>query len=97
MLKLKIKWELESGESFEEWTIPYEIAEVEKEFFNGKPAIQSFIELGEASYSILFFLAYRIQKRISDKPIPAFNLWVTKVTGIERTDFDHPKLSKQAQ
>lgn len=97
MFKLKIKWELETGESFEEWTIPYEIAELEKEFFNGKPAIQSLIELGEASYVILFFLAYKIQKRISTKPIPAFNVWATTVTGIERTDWDHPKASKQDQ
>ena len=31
MLKLKLRWELETGEVYEEWTRPNELAQAEKE------------------------------------------------------------------
>ena len=31
MFKIKIEWTLANGKSFEEWTIPWEIAQAEKE------------------------------------------------------------------
>lgn len=31
MFKIQIEWKLADGKSFEEWTIPWEIAQAEKE------------------------------------------------------------------
>lgn len=97
MLKLKIYWELETGEKFEEWTIPLELALAEKEFYNGKNITGVLADEKEPSTTLLLFLAHKIHKRISDKPIPAYELWATKIIRVEATDLSHPKLSGQAQ
>jgi hypothetical protein len=34
MLKLKLTWEMETGEKFEEWTRPIELSLAEKELYN---------------------------------------------------------------
>ena len=97
MLKLKIYWELETGEQYEEWTIPLELALAEKEIYNGKPITTALSEDQNPSNSLLLFLAYKIQKRVTGKPVPPYDLWATKVTSVEFKDFDHPKLSRPAQ
>ena len=40
MLKLKIKWEYETGEVFEDWTRPFEIAWAEKDLYKGESIIK---------------------------------------------------------
>jgi hypothetical protein len=97
MLKLKIYWQLETGEEFEEWTIPLELALAEKEIYNGKPITTALAQDQNPSNTLLLFLAYKIQKRITGKPVAPYDLWATKVTSVEFRDFSHPKLLGQAQ
>jgi len=97
MLKLQIAWTLETGEVYEEWTIPLELALAEKEIYNGKPITTALSEDQNPSNTLLLFLAYKIQKRVSGKPVPPYDLWATKVTDVQFKDFDHPKLSRQGQ
>jgi hypothetical protein len=40
MLKLKLTWEMETGEKFEEWTRPIELSLAEKELYNGKSIVK---------------------------------------------------------
>ena len=44
MLKLKLAWELETGERFEDWTIPVELSLAEKELYAGKSVIKILTE-----------------------------------------------------
>jgi len=97
MLKLKIAWTLETGEQYEEWTIPFELALAEKEIFNGKPITTALRDAESPSNNLLLFLAHKIQKRKSEKPIPVFDVWATKVTDIQFKDLDHPKVTGQDQ
>ena len=97
MLKLKLSWELDTGEQFEEWTIPFELALAEKEIYNGKPITTALRDAESPSNNLLLFLAHKIQKRITQKPMPAFDVWATKVTDVQFKDLDHPKVTGQAQ
>jgi hypothetical protein len=38
-----------------------------------------------------------MQKRITQKPVPIFDVWATKVIDIQFKDLDHPKVTGQAQ
>ena len=44
MLKLKLTWEMETGEKSEEWTRPIELSLAEKELYNGKSIVKILIE-----------------------------------------------------
>jgi hypothetical protein len=97
MLKLKLSWELDTGEQFEEWTIPFELALAEKEIYNGKPITTALRDAESPSNNLLLFLAHKMQKRITQKSIPIFDVWATKVIDIQFKDLDHPKVTGQAQ
>ena len=97
MLKLKLSWELDTGEQFEEWTIPFELALAEKEIYNGKPITTALRDAESPSNNLLLFLAHKMQKRVTQKPVPIFDVWATKVTDVQFKDLDHPKVTGQAQ
>jgi hypothetical protein len=60
MFKIQIEWKLANGKSYEEWTIPWEIAQAEKE------TNTTFLELFKRelppSLEQQFWLAYQMQK-----------------------------------
>jgi len=56
MLKLKLLWELETGEKFEEWTRPVELSLAEKELYSGKSIVKILIE--ESTPSNTFFYSW---------------------------------------
>ena len=97
MLKLKLSWELDTGEQFEEWTIPFELALAEKEIYNGKPITTALRDAESPSNNLLLFLAHKMQKRVTQKPVPIFDVWAIKVIDIQFKDLDHPKVTGQAQ
>jgi hypothetical protein len=97
MLKLQIAWTLDTGETYEEWTIPFELALAEKEIYNGKPITTALRDAESPSNNLLLFLAHKIQKRVTQKPVLAFDVWATKVTDVQFKDLDHPKVTGQAQ
>ena len=97
MLKLKLSWELDTGEQFEEWTIPFELALAEKEIYNGKPITTALRDAESPSNNLLLFLAHKMQKRVTQKQVPIFDVWATKVIDIQFKDLDHPKVTGQAQ
>jgi len=96
MLKLKIHWELETGEVYEEWTRPYELAQAEKELFNNRPIIKILSEEGGASNQLCLFLGHKIQQRITKK-IENVETWKTKVTDIAAVDFETANFTKPEQ
>ena len=98
MFKIQIEWTLANGKSYEEWTIPWEIAQAEKE------TETTFLELFKRelppSIEQQFWLAYQMQKRISDKPVGKFEDWRSQVIHInakdfETTNFTQPEVSKE--
>ena len=97
MLKLQIAWTLDTGEVYEEWTIPFELALAEKEIYNGKPITTALRDAESPSNNLLLFLAHKIQKRVSGKPVAPFDVWATKVIDVQFKDLDHPKVTGQAQ
>lgn len=86
MFKIKLEWNMTDGKSYEEWTIPWEIAQAEKE--TGISFIKQFKEGLPPSLEHQFWLAYQIQKRINDRPIGKFEDWRSKVVHINAKDFE---------
>ena len=86
MLKLKLAWELETGERFEEWTRPIELSLAEKELYNGKSIIKILTEESVPSSTLLLFLGHKIQQRITKK-VENYDQWKTKITDIAAIDF----------
>ena len=93
MLKLEISWELETGEKFEEWTRPIELAMAEKELYNGQSVIKILREESTPSNTLLLFLGHKIQQRVTGN-IENFDLWKKKVLDIAATDFETPNFTK---
>ena len=85
MFKIKIEWTLANGKSFEEWTIPWEIAQAEKE--TGTTFLELFKRELPPSIEQQFWLAYQMQRRISDKPVGKFEDWRSQVAHINSKDF----------
>jgi hypothetical protein len=56
MLKLKLTWEMETGEKFEEWTRPIELSLAEKELYNNKSIVKILIDESTPSNTLLLFL-----------------------------------------
>ena len=96
MLKLKLIWELETGERFEDWTIPFELALAEKELFNGKAITKVLQDENVPSNSLLLFLGHKIQQRVTKK-VENFDIWKTKVTSIAAVDFETANFTKPVQ
>ena len=98
MFKIQIEWKLADGKSFEEWTIPWEIAQAEKE--TGTTFLELFKQGKHPTLEQQFWLAYQVQKRISDKPVGKFEDWRSSVVhinskDIESTNFTQPEVSKE--
>jgi hypothetical protein len=93
MIKLRIQWELETGEKFDEWTRPVELAQAEKELFEGKSILKVLREEGSASHSLCLFLGHKMQQRVTNK-IENFDLWKKKVLDIGATEYDNPNFTK---
>jgi hypothetical protein len=93
MLKLQITWELETGEKFEEWTRPIELAMAEKELYNNQSVIKILREESTPSNTLLLFLSHKIQQRVTGK-VENFDLWKKKVLDIAATDFETPNFTK---
>ena len=96
MLKLKLIWELETGERFEDWTIPFELALAEKELFNGKAITKVLQEENVPSNNLLLFLGHKIQQRVTKKN-ENYDVWKTKVTSIAVVDFETANFTKPVQ
>jgi hypothetical protein len=97
MLKLRLKWELEDGSVFEEWTRPVELSMAERELFNGKSVIAVLRDESAPSNSLMLFLAHKIQQRLSDKPIGNLDQWSKKVVEVNINEFEVPKDSTPTQ
>jgi hypothetical protein len=93
MLKLKIRWELETGEVYEEWTRPNELAQAEKELYNNRSIIKILTEESSPSNQLLLFLGYKIQQRVTKK-MENFETWKSKVTDIAAVDFETANFTK---
>lgn len=91
MLKLRLKWELEDGSVYEEWTRPIELSMAERELFGGKSVIAVLRDESAPSNNLMLFLAHKIQQRISDKPIGNYDQWARKVVEVNINEFDVPK------
>jgi len=92
MFKIKLEWTLTDGKSYEEWTIPWEIAMAEKE--TGTAFIKQFQDGLPPSLEQQFWLAFQIQRRTSDKPIGKFEDWRSKVVHINAKDFETTNFTK---
>lgn len=90
MLKLKIKWEYETGEVFDEWTRPFELAWAEKDLFKGEALVKVLQVQQTPSHELLLFLAHKIASRV-DKP-QQFDKWQKSVVDVQLSDFDFPKV-----
>jgi hypothetical protein len=93
MLKLKLLWELETGEKFEEWTRPIELSLAEKELYSGKSIIKILTEESSPSNTLLLFLSHKIQQRVTKK-VESFDSWKSKVTDIAAVDFETANFTK---
>jgi hypothetical protein len=93
MLKLKLSWELETGEKFDEWTRPIELAMAEKELYNNKSIVKILMEENTPSNSLLLFLGHKIQQRVTKK-IESFDTWKIKVVSIAASDFETANFTK---
>ena len=96
MLKLRIQWKLETGEEFNEWTRPLELAMAEKELYNNSSIIKILLEEDQASSTLLLFLAHKMQQRITKKN-ENFETWQTKVTDIRASEVDTANFTKPDQ
>jgi hypothetical protein len=92
MFKIKLEWTLENGKSYEDWTIPWEIATAEKE--TGTSFIKQFKEELPPSLEQQFWLAYQMQRRLSDKPVGRFEDWRSSVVHINAKDFETTNFTK---
>ena len=93
MLKLKLAWELETGERFEDWTYPIELSLAEKELYSGKSIIKILTEESVPSSTLLLFLGHKIQQRVTKKN-ENFEVWKNKVTNIAAVDFQSGNFTK---
>ena len=93
MLKLKLAWELETGERFEDWTYPIELSLAEKELYNGKSIISILTEESVPSTTLLLFLAHKVQQRVTKK-VENFEVWKNKITNIAAVDFETGNFTK---
>ena len=93
MLKLKLTWELETGEKFDEWTRPIELSLAEKELYNSKSIVKILIDESTPSNTLLLFLAHKIQQRVTKK-VENFDIWKSKVTDITASDFETANFTK---
>jgi hypothetical protein len=89
MLKLKLKWEYETGEVFEDWTRPFEIAWAEKDLYKGESIIKILGEQSVPSNELLLFLGHKIATRV-DKPAP-FDKWQKQIVDIQLVNYEFPK------
>ena len=96
MLKLQISWELETGEKFDEWTRPIELAMAEKELYNSKSIVKVLMDESTPSNSLLLFLGHKMQQRVTKK-VESFDSWKTKVISIAATDFETANFTKPDQ
>ena len=92
MLKLKLKWEYETGEVFEDWTRPFEIAWAEKDLYKGESIVKVLSEQNVPSNELLLFLGHKIATRV-DKP-QAFDKWQKQVVDITLVNYQFPKAFK---
>lgn len=98
MWKLQFEWTMKDGKSYEEWTIPWEVAIAENEanfvFFDD-------IKIGKTPPMLFQFHAvYQIHSRISEKPIGKFENWRSNVThlalkDIQSSNFTKPEVTKE--
>ena len=93
MLKLKLTWELETGEKFDEWTRPIELSLAEKELYNSKSIVKILIDESTPSNTLLLFLGHKIQQRVTKK-VENFETWKSKVTDITASDFETANFTK---
>ena len=93
MLKLQISWELETGEKFDEWTRPIELAMAEKELYNNKSIVRVLMDESTPSNQLLLFLGHKIQQRVTKK-VENFDVWKTKVISIAASDFETANFTK---
>lgn len=89
MLKLKLKWEYETGEVFEDWTRPFEIAMAESQIYKGKSIISILGEESVPSNELLLFLGHKIATRIEQPQ--NFDKWQKRVVSIEMSGYEFPK------
>lgn len=93
MLKLKLIWELETGERFEDWTYPIELSLAEKELYNGKSILKVLQDESTPSNTLLLFLGHKIQQRVTKK-VENYDQWKNKVTNIAVVDFESGNFTK---
>jgi hypothetical protein len=93
MLKLKLTWELETGEKFEEWTRPIELSLAEKDLYAGKSIVKILMDDSTPSNTLLLFVAHKIQQRITKK-VENFDTWKAKVVDIAASDFETANFTK---
>ena len=86
MFKIQMEWTLANGKSYEEWSIPWEIAQAEKE--TNSLFLEQFKKQLPPSLEQQFWIAYQIQKRVSDRPVGRFEDWRSSVVHINAKDFD---------
>jgi hypothetical protein len=92
MLNLKLGWEMEDGSTFQEWALPIELSMAERELYNGRSLTKVIRDDESASNHLLLWLAHKIHKRKTDKPIGTFDEWAKKVVKCGIEDFDVPKV-----
>jgi hypothetical protein len=92
MIKIQMEWELANGQTFTEWTIPWEIAEAETA--TGVVLQSLAANKSEPSLDFLFQCAYQIQKRIDDKPTGSFDAWKKNVVHLEAVDYQKSNFTK---
>ncbi len=88
MLKLKVKWEMEDGSKFEEWTRPTEMAMAERELYHGKSIISILKTEEVPSNNLMMFLAHKIHQRLADKPVGNLEQWSKKVVELDMPEFE---------
>jgi hypothetical protein len=93
MLKLKLTWELETGEKFDEWTRPIELSLAEKELYASKSIVKKKKKKNTPSNTLLLFLAHKMQQRVTKK-VENFEIWKSKVTDIAASDFETANFTK---
>jgi hypothetical protein len=89
MLKLKIKWEYETGEVFEDWTRPFEVAAAEQSLYKGTSIIKILGDQDLPSSELLLFLAHKIAHRV-DQP-QNYDKFSKKVVDVQMVGYQFPK------
>jgi hypothetical protein len=89
MLKLNIKWEYETGEVFEDWTRPFEVAAAEQSLYKGTSIIKVLGDQDLPSSELLLFLAHKIANRI-DQP-QNYEKFSKRVVDVQMVGYQFPK------